>query len=187
MSKYDAIAGNASINARIEFCLDKLHETDIRKFLRIFRSQQASGQIAHTYRELLVGAYLADLSIEARYEKETLGKTPDWTLVNETDEVVGFIDNMTFHQKPAIDNEIANSMRQGQTWAGWLPPNSDRLYQKLQQKAEKYECLANELKVPYVVAVFGEFTASVDRHELDEALLDIHSGGVFSNCLVLSG
>ncbi len=186
--KYGTLVENPATNARIHACLEQLDEEDARKFIRAFRNHAASGQIAHTYRDLLAGAYLASIGVKARYEREVLGKTPDWTIVRSDDTPDAIVELTTYHQTPAVDNEIAQTaIKGGKMWAGFMPPNSDRLYQKIQQKAEKYESLAATLSVPYVVAVFSEFTASVDRRELEEALLHIHGGGVFHQCPALAG
>jgi hypothetical protein len=65
--------------------------------------------------------------------------------------------------------------------------NSARLFQALRDKLEKYEAIVAKLGIAYVVAVFGEFTASIDDHELRSVLLAEHGGGVFAQSRNLSG
>ena len=179
------LAGNASINKLIYQCLQKIHPDDAPKFVRRFREQRPQ-QAAHTYRELLVGTYLANLSIPGRYDLEQLGKTPDWSVFDQSGSSSGIIEVMTFHQTAGIDRAIGESWLSGKAWCGWMPQNGPRLYQKLQEKAERYESLVRQLDVPYVVSVFGEFTASVDQRELQETLFSLH-GGAFSQFACLSG
>lgn len=183
--QYGQLAGNTSINLSIYACLAKIHPEDVRKFVKNFRTQP-SAQALHTYRELLVGAYLADLGYGARYDRKTEGKTPDWTLLDNTGRVTGIIELMTFHPSASIDHEIGEAIGRGETWVGWMPQNSSRLFQKIQEKAERYMHLADAIEAPYVVAVFGEFTASVDLEELEEVLFSIH-GGAFTQFPWLSG
>ena len=179
------LAGNASVNERIHRCLAKVHPDDVSKFVRRFREQRPQ-QAAHTYRELLVGAYLADLPVPGRYDLELHGKTPDWSVFDESGSISGIIELMTFHQTAEIDRAIGEHWGRGQVWCDWMPQNAPRLYQKLQEKAERYELLARQLDVPYVVSVFGEFTASVDQHEVEETLFSLH-GGAFTQFAWLSG
>lgn len=185
-ANYGTLAGNARVNSRIHECLEMLFEEDARKFVKKFR-HDPSDQSAHTFRELLVGAYLVGQRLKARYDKQVLGKTPDWSSLDNSDTVVGVIEQMTFHQTRTIEIDIENALRAGTSWTGWLPSNVDRLFQKLHEKAERYDAIATTLQVPYVVAIFGDGAASVDRDELDEVLFKAHNGGAFSQFTVLSG
>jgi hypothetical protein len=55
----------------------------------------------------------------------------------------------------------------------------DRLFAKLREKAKAYSSLAEELHLPYVVALFGEFTAPIEHYEVHHVLHELH-GGVFA-------
>ena len=66
--KYGQIAGNPSINAAIYRCFDYLVEQDARLFVRKFREQVGDNeQVMHTFRELLVGGFLASQGVGVRY------------------------------------------------------------------------------------------------------------------------
>ena len=183
--QFGQLAGNVSINAGIYACLAKVNPKDVAKFFKNFRTQPPA-QAHHTYRELLVGANLSDHGLQPRYDLEIDGKTPDWSLLDEQEKVIGIVELPTFHQNAQLDREIGETLGRGEIWAGWMPQNTGRLYQKVQQKAERYARLAGSAQVPYVVAVFGEFTASVDLAEVEEVLFSSH-GGAFTHFPWLCG
>ena len=58
--KYGQIAGNKSVNETIYRCFGHICEKDVPKFVKKFRSQlNDNTQVMHTFRELILGAYLA--------------------------------------------------------------------------------------------------------------------------------
>ena len=62
----------------------------------------------------------------------------------------------------------------------------DHLFSKLRAKAEAYSSLGQSLRLPYVVALFGEFTASIEPFEVHDALNELH-GGVFAAVPAVAG
>lgn len=64
------------------------------------------------------------------------------------------------------------------------PP--DRLFSKVQEKANEYAKLIEQVRVPYVVALFGEFTAPIEPQEMYHVVYDLH-GGVFAEIPALAG
>ena len=68
----------------------------------------------------------------------------------------------------------------------WQEPNHDRLYYSIQRKANTYKTMADEYSVPYVIAVFSEFTAAVNLDELGQCLFD-KEFGLFASYPVISG
>lgn len=71
--------------------------------------------------------------------------------------------------------------------AVWLPSNVDRLYQKLGEKIERYEELAERLNISYVVSIFGDIKAVVEPDELQDVLHTAHEKGIFVRFPWLSG
>jgi hypothetical protein len=184
--KYGILAGNQQINACIYKCLEVFCDEDARKFVKKFRNDSPI-QSTHTFRELLVGAYLMNLGLNAKYEKNIQGKTPDWSVWTIEWDLVAIIEQMTFNQSRELKDEITTTLKSGQIWTGWIPPNVDRLFQKLQEKSEKYEPIAASLRIPYIVAIFSDFMSSIDQEELQEVLFKVHDGGIFRRFKELAG
>jgi hypothetical protein len=182
----EIFSGNSSINSRIHECFQYLQQDDVAKFKKRFREHNAD-QKPHTFRELLVGGFLAKTGLQPRYEREIEGKTPDWALLQGTDEIAGVLDVLTFHKDWATERSMSQSLSRGEVWCGWMPSNSERLFQKLQEKVGQYRVLVAKLKVPYVIALFGEFLASIDDHEINDVLFTDHGGGIFGQSPSLSG
>jgi hypothetical protein len=81
-----------------------------------------------------------------------------------------------FHSAKAIENDIEKQKKIKGMASYWPGSNVDRLYHCLWRKTDAYRKAVAELQVPYVIAVFGEFTAVVDKEEFEACLLDAESG-----------
>jgi hypothetical protein len=102
--RFGVISGNDAINDRICAALEHVHPDDVPKIVAKFRYTNDT-QRFHTFRELLVGAHLRANDLDVRYEREVLGKTPDWTLP-VGDDAVELIDVATIHQRKALESEM---------------------------------------------------------------------------------
>lgn len=179
--KYGQIAGNNSINAMIYHCFRYICEEDKRKFVKKFHEQpQDSDQIMHTFRELVLGAYLSSKGFKVRHDYMIGNQTPDWTILDdEGKSVTGIVELTNFHIDRATENEIEKQMS-AKGFAGyWRDQNKDnveRLYQVISAKVSAYRSLVKELQVPYVVSLFGEFKAIVDFKEVRSCLFDEKTG-----------
>jgi hypothetical protein len=164
--KHGQIAGNRYINAMIYHCFEYICEEDERKFVKKFHEQPADeDQIMHTFRELILGAYLSSNGFNVRYDYTVSTKTPDWCILDETSAIKGTIELTNFHIDRGTENEIEEQLQaRGIGWV-WPGPNDDRLYHCIWYKAQVYKALIEEYQVPYVIAVFGEFRAAVDYEE----------------------
>jgi hypothetical protein len=164
----------------IYHCFEHISEEDEQKFVRKFREQpDDSDQIMHTYRELVLGAYLCSSSFRASYDHKVHTKTPDWCILDEKSAVVGIVELMNFHIDKATENEIEEQLRArglASVWRDKNKNNVDRLYHRIWHKAQTYKALIEELEVPYVVAVFGDFRVAVDWDDLYPCLFDEDSG-----------
>lgn len=178
--KYGQIANGKRANALIYRCFEHICEEDQRKFVKRFREQSHdSSQVMHTLRELVLGAYLGSNDFEARYEYAVNDKTPDWCILDEGAAVVGLIEVVNFHVDIATENVIEGQLQDkgvAWVWRDERKDNVDRLYFCIKGKAPTYRVLTEELKVPYVVAVFGESQACVDMEEIRLCLLDKYTG-----------
>ena len=189
--KYGQIASGSSINATIYHCFEYIGEEDERKFVKKFQEQSDDpDQIMHTFRELILGAYLISRGFRVRYDREINGKTPDWSILAKEEKVVRSIVELTnFHIDKATKNEIEEQMRVRGMAVYWRDQNKDnveRLYHIIWGKAQAYKSLIKDLQVSYVVGVFGEFEAAVD---FEEVCLCLYSDefGLFGMYPELSG
>ena len=184
--KHGVLAGNQHLNDRIYECFESLCAEDVRAFVKNFRAQDKE-QSLHTFRELVLGTFLARQSLHPRYSEKLLRKTPDWCLHSDANQVVGIVELLNFHQASIVEMSMLDAFGKSETWVDWVPPNSERLYQKLLQKAQAYDPEIDSMGVPYLVAIFGTFTAAVETDELNDALFNDHDGGVFHQAPRLSG
>jgi hypothetical protein len=160
-------------NRHLQDLVRRLHPDDMPRFVEKLTTQPLRDRF-HTYRELLVGAHLRDRGFAVRYEHQIDGHTPDWTLVDRTPMEV--IDVLTLHQRHDKDVEITSSIRDGGNWAGWITIPPDHIYRKLSDKAGQYSALAKRTQSPYVLAVYGEFIASIDPEDIEHVLFTQHGG-----------
>jgi len=164
--EYGQIAGNTAINARIYPCFEHIREEDVRKFVKKFREQPSdSDQIMHTFRELILGAYLGSNGFEVRHDYLIGGKTPDWCILSETSTVGCIVELTNLHLDRATENEIEGQLRTKLIAWAWLPQRQDRLYCCVSRKAQVYKALVEEHQIAYVIAVFSDFKAPVDWEE----------------------
>ena len=179
--KYGQVAGNSSINAMIYRCFEYVCEEDERKFVRKFQEQpHDSDQIMHTFRELVLGAYLSSKDFRMRYDYVIDNKTPDWVILDVGGQsITGVVELMNFHIDKAAENEIEEQMRAkgiAVYWRDQGKDNVDRLYHAILRKASVYRSLIEKLQVPYVIGVFGEFKAALDFEEVSLCLFDEETG-----------
>jgi hypothetical protein len=179
--KYGQIAGNKQINALIYRCFEHICEEDERSFVRKFREQpHDSAQIMHTFRELVLGAYLGSSGLKARYDWAIDTQTPDWCILGREMAVTGIVELVNFHIDKTTENEIEEQLQaRGVTtaWRDHNKNNADRLYHCIWHKAQVYRALVEDLGIPYIVAVFGQFQAAIDfEDDLSPCLFDKESG-----------
>lgn len=188
--KYDEIAGNKHINALIYHCFEYIDEEDERKFVKKFREQpKDSAEIMHTFRELILGAYLCSEGFRGRYDYNIDGKTPDWSLFDSNSGLCALVELTNFHLDLATESEIEEQLHSKMVALVWRDANKDnteRLYQVIWHKAGVYQRLIQERRISYVIAVFGEPSAVIDFEEVCVCLTDKESG-LFNMYPELSG
>jgi hypothetical protein len=177
MPNFGTLAGNSRINETIYRCFERVHEGDIQKFVRKFNSiPHDRVQVFHVFWELLLGAYLAECGFQVRSEWPIDGQTPDWCLIDKGMRPQGIVELACFGPDAVRAQDIVDQLGEAGVWCNFTAPNTQRLYASIQKKASKYKPLVNALGIPYVVSVFGEFTASVDMDELEECLFPENTG-----------
>jgi hypothetical protein len=100
--------------------------------------------------------------------------------LDEKSVVRGIVELTNFHIDRTTENEIEEQLRAKElafVWRDRSKDNIDRLYHCIWHKAQAYKALLEELEVPYVIGVFGEFKAAIDfNEELCPCLHDEESG-----------
>ena len=189
--KYGQIAGNSSINKLIYQCFEIIgSQTEELKFVKKFRELSSdSDEIMHTFRELVLGAYLRENGFCSSYEHQIAGKTPDWSILNGDENVLAVIELVNFH----IDNETEKGIElqvQTKGFAGYRrdgnKDNIDRLYSSLSNKAQVYRDIVKNLNLPYVIGLHGDFRVALDLDEVKECLFG-EEFGIFQTYPELSG
>lgn len=171
------IAGSKSIDDCIHRCFEYIHEADARAFIKKFGAQLHDyTQVMHTLRELVLGAYLTSVGLQARYNYPVGESTPDWSILDERSRLKGIVELTNFHADKATETDIQDARRTRGMWVGWMPPNENRLYHVIWGKARSYKALVEKYRVPYVVAVFEEITAALDMDELCSCLVPDETG-----------
>lgn len=171
-------------NVHLQCLVKNLHPRDISQFVEKLTTQPLWNRF-HTYRELLLGSQVRRSGADFRYERNIAGKTPDWSLV-DGGLLVELIDVVTLHQRNEKECEIKTSIRSNSRWTGWATISPDHIYRKLSDKAGQYSKLAHSMEVPYVIAVFSEFLASISPEEIEYVLYSQH-GGWFASTPDVSG
>jgi len=185
--KYGQIAGNKSINDTIYRCFGCVCGEDERRFVSKFRQQPHNeAQILHTYRELVLGAYLASKGLKVRYGYKVDTKTPDWAILDDKSMLMGIIELVNFHTDRETENAIEVQLQSEGHWDGCLNDNHYRLYGAIQRKATIYKPLVEKRRIPYVIAVFGDFLAAITRDEIERCLF-CEESGLFGVYPVISG
>lgn len=158
-------------------CFEHIHEQDALKFVKKFNDQlKDNTQVMHTFRELILGAYLTSRGFNVRYEHKVDAETPDWCVLDESSALTAIVELINFHLDKATEDSIQGQLHNKGYWMGWQQTNEPRLYGRIQDKANAYKALVEACAVPYIIAVFGEFTAAVNADELNLCLCDERSG-----------
>jgi hypothetical protein len=171
-------------NAHLQRLVRCLHPHDHAAFVEKLTTQPLRERF-HTYRELLLGAQLRLGGADFRYEQDIDGQTPDWSL-SDSGRLIEVVDVVTFHQRKDKEREITTDLRSTDRWTGWITIPPDHSYRKLSDKAGQYAALARRTQVPYVLAAFGDFLASLDPEDLKHVLYTQH-GGWFATTKEVSG
>ena len=160
--KYGELSPNKSINATIYRCFEHIHESDQRKFVRRFCNPKASDhQLKDTYRELIVGAYLATRGFEVEYERLFGKKRPDWYICGSDPQTEAILEVANLHPDRETECKIDADMRAERATGYWGSPRDKRLDQSIQEKVVKYGGLLESYNLACVVAVFRVFTTDL--------------------------
>jgi len=172
--KYGQLAGSKSINSFIYCCFEYICEKDERKFVKKFKKQpHNSDQIMHTFRELILGAFLSSKSFNVRHDCSIEGKTPDWCILSNKSSVIGIVELVNFHLDKRTETDVKHQSevkRLTLYWRDEKKNNVERLYHCIEDKAVQYKSLAKQLCIPYIVSIFCDISTLVDFEEVKSCL-----------------
>ena len=138
--KYGRIAEGIRFNEFIYHCFKYLKESEIIKFVNEFKSQPHDKvQVMHTFRELILGAYLSQLGMEMYHNFVIDSKTPDWCALDETSRPKYIIELVNFHPDAETSADIVAQIREKGIWCNFVKPNTERLYSAISKKASIYK------------------------------------------------
>ena len=174
-----------SVQNSIPRALSYLTERNQTRFRKKFSEQSGDDhQAMHTFRELLVGVFMARQGFMPHYEPTIDGLTPDWHV--QPDSQGEFIaDVVNFHVENKIETQLDRALDQGQTWSGEIPDQLQRLWSSLNNKAGIYKNLVAKKSLPYVVFVFGWMNTIIQSQQVEECLRP--TDGLFNDYETLSG
>jgi hypothetical protein len=182
----EQLVENSSINETIYRCLEYIQEKDREKFLRKFcQLKNVDNQFQHTYRELLIGAFLVSRKNGVHYNKEIDNQTPDWILQDKESGIQCIIEVVNFHLNNTLEQGVIHNLENEHSSFVAVPPNNQRLHQAIERKIEKYTNLVSTQNTPYIVVLSSLPTADVNSEEPIECL-DGESG-LFKNYRILTG
>ena len=85
-------------------------ETDAGAFARKFAEQpHDEDQVMHTFRELILGAFLASNRLSVRSEWPVAGKTPDWCILDGED-LSCIIELVNFHNARPLGGHLLDAL-----------------------------------------------------------------------------
>jgi hypothetical protein len=177
----EQFSGNSSINDTIFECLQYLDELVAMSIVRKLRTNargEDKREFFHTFRELILGSYLARNGFRVRAYQEYDGHDPDWSVLGGQGELNALIEVTNFHADDKTESEIDAALAEGK----WACPDvkedavSLRFHKAIWRKCGKYKDLAKSLDVPYVVGCFCYFNNPVERSTVMENLHSADSG-----------
>jgi hypothetical protein len=177
--QYGNFTNNPSVDAAIYRCFDLLSDADARAFATKFRKQPlAADQIKHTFRELILGAFLADNRLAVQHERPIGSKTPDWSIL-ENGDLKCIVEVVNFHTDQPIRDAIDAQLTAGGMAMAFQPDHSIRLYGRLESKFTAYARILQQYELPYAVGLFLQFDAPVNREQIDVCIF-AEADGLFA-------
>jgi hypothetical protein len=177
----EAFAGNSSINNTIYDCLqhlDQANVTRVRDKLRLHARADDKKEFFHTFRELILGSYLARHGFRLHGYRKYGQQDPDWSVMDERGTPAALIEITNFHAANKTEAQINADLAA----SGWAYPDVDeadlslRFHQAIWKKCRKYKELAKSLNVPYVVGCYCFFNNPVERSIVFSSLHAADSG-----------
>ena len=177
----EEFAGNSSINESIHDCFQHLEAADVSKIRQKLRAHARADnkrEFFHTFRELILGSYMARNGFRVRGYQKYGGQDPDWSVLGEQGKLAALIEITNLHADDKTEAAIEAAFAQG----SWVSLDADpaeaslRLHKAIWNKCGKYKDLARSLNVPYVVGCYCFFNNPVEISTVMESLHAVDSG-----------
>lgn len=174
--KYGKIADSESMNAAIYRCFEHLSEADAKAYVTKF-AQRSPDQdhVKHTFRELILGAFLASNGLIVESDRLLDGKTLDWSILENGDPKC-ILELVSFQTDKATKDAIQAQLVSGRFAFVSQPDHTERLFETLQNECTTNRDFVNNHDLPYVSGLFLDFDASVNPEQLDACLFDKQKG-----------
>ncbi len=120
----EEFAGNSSINDCIHDCFQHLDEAEVSKIRRKLRSNAGAEhkqEFFHTFRELILGSYLARNDFRVRAYQKYGVHDPDWSVLGRQGELAALIEITNLHADEKTEAAIEADMAA----KGWASPDVD--------------------------------------------------------------
>jgi hypothetical protein len=144
----------------------------------------------HTFRELILGAYLSSKGFRVRHEYSVEGKTPDWCIM-DNGSAVGIVELVNFHIDAVTESEMIRQMQTEGIAVHWRDENKNnkRLYYCIWDKMQKYQALTEKLRTSYIIGLFRDFLADIKFKDVHACLYPDDTGhtGLFQIYRHVSG
>ncbi len=110
------------------------------------------------YAELIIGGIMGYLELTLEYEPDLLGKTPDWAILDDKENIIAIVECSQIHIDYETDKKTMVGDYKKPTIIGyWMDEesnNTDRLFEKLAEKANKYKKIVKKLQIGYIIAIY---------------------------------
>lgn len=140
----------------LDFCKLFLSNENYEKINKKIKHNKQTGDDLYT--EIIIGAILGYLGLIINYEPTLMGKTPDWTVLDKEQNIIGIVECTQLYIDYTTEKKTSFSDCDKPSvvvyWIDGERNNTDRLYEKLSEKASKYRKLVKKEKIEYIIAVY---------------------------------
>lgn len=129
---------------------------------------------------MLFGSYLARNGWKVRAYQKIDGKTPDWSVFGDGDNLTAIIDVVNLHADKATDDRSKTLLKQGKPapLPGDEAADSKRVYDNIKSKCIIYKYIVKSRNISYIIGLFPQFNIAIDRSQVIENLY-LPSTGLF--------
>ena len=171
----------------LDFCKTFLSKENFEKLSKKINNPQNTRD--DFYAELIIGGIMGYLGLNIEYELDLLGKTPDWTILDNNQNIFGIIECSQLHidhetDKKTSINDSAKPVVMGY-WMDEERNNSDRLFEKLSDKARKYKNVVKKENICYIIAIY--INGKLEFFEDEIRLLLYDDSGFFNEFSEVDG
>jgi hypothetical protein len=146
----------------LAFCKSYLSKENYSKVLNKINNSKIWGD--DFFIELIRGGLLGYLGLNVKYEHKLLNKTPDWIILDkENENILSIVEVTQLHIDYETDKKTSRKNKtETHIISYWMDEelakmgrnNSERLYEKLVEKALTYKKTIKQSEIGYIIAVY---------------------------------